>query len=200
MLNIMGTAVFAVSGAMTAREKDYDLFGVLVVSLITANGGGTVRDMLMGQLPVFWIQEPIWLYLAVFPGIIGYFTNHFLTGRRVETLIVYLDALGLSAFGITGAIAAMGITSNPLEIVCLGVVTGTCGGIIRDLLCSRTPLIFGGTIYATTIIGGISNYLFLLFAGMAEWQAGLLGMFTILAMRCLGIQYGLTLRFGSLRR
>ena len=196
MLNVWGTAVFAVAGAMTAREKDYDLFGVLVVSLITANGGGTVRAVLLGQLPVFWIQEPLWLYLAVIPGTIGYFTDHFLTGPRVEKVIIYLDALGIATFGITGAEAAMSVTNSPLVVVCMGVATGCFGGVIRDILCGREPLIFSGTIYATTIIAGVSTYLLLLFAGMAEWQAGLLGMFCTLGLRCLGLRYGLTLRPG----
>ena len=200
LLSIIGTAVFAVSGAMTAREKDYDLFGVLVVALITANGGGTVRDVLLGQLPVFWIQEQLWLYLGLVPGLIGYFINHFLTRPSVEKVITYMDALGLATFGIVGAEAAMMLSHSSLVVVCMGVTTGCFGGVIRDILCGRSPMIFGGTIYATTLIVGVSGYLLLQYLGMAEWQAGLVGMFLILSLRCLGIRYGWTLRFGSAAR
>ncbi len=195
-LSIMGTAFFAVSGAMTAREKDYDLFGVLVVALVTANGGGTVRDILLGQLPVFWIKNQLWLYLALVPGLIGYFINHFLARPSVEKMITYMDALGLATFGIVGAEAAMALSHSSLVVVCMGVSTGCFGGVIRDILCGRPPMIFSGTIYATTIIAGVSVYLLLQYLGMTEWQAGIMGMFTILFLRCLGIRQGWTLKFG----
>lgn len=158
-LDLMGTAVFAASGALAAGRKRLDLFGTLVVAGVTAVGGGTVRDVLLNRHPVFWIDDTT--YLTV---IAGATLLTFLYTQRLEpprAALAVADALGLAVFTVIGAQVATQAGVPPTVVVLMGVSTGAVGGVLRDVLCGDVPLIFRQEIYATASLGGGVVYVLL---------------------------------------
>ncbi len=159
LLDMFGIAVFAVSGALTAGRKNMDLFGVIVVAVVTAIGGGTVRDVLLDRHPVFWIEDPTYLVviLAAAGATLAY--GRYFTLPRASLL--YADAFGLALFTLVGAEVAYEAGASGLIVVMMGTITGAAGGVIRDVLCAEMPLILRREIYATAAIAGASAYVVL---------------------------------------
>lgn len=156
IFDLIGTAVFAITGALVAREKRLDLFGVVVFGIVTAIGGGTLRDLLLGRTPVFWIQNPMYIWVAVGAAILTFLTaKHHLLSRR---FLIVADAVGLAFFTVIGAQIALEQATSPLIAVVMGVMTGTAGGITRDLLAGEIPLVLRKEIYATASLGGALVY------------------------------------------
>eukprot|EP00903_Cladosiphon_okamuranus_P006792 g6620.t1 len=163
-LDYLGTTVFAISGTITAGQVGMDLLGCIIVGTITATGGGTVRDVLLGNTPVFWMQETeyLWMCLATTVGI--FFLWSYLAERGVRddmALLNWVDAMGVGAFCCIGAQA--GVRKGLSNIVCIacGMLTSTFGGVIRDVLCSRPPRILFShcEIYASTAVLGSTVYI-----------------------------------------
>ncbi|HLL40101.1 MAG TPA: TRIC cation channel family protein, partial [Rubrobacteraceae bacterium] len=139
LLTLLGVAFFAVSGALRAGEKEMDFFGVVVIAAITATGGGTIRDVLLGTQPVFWIEDINFLLVSAAAA-----TTTVLYIRLREPPINSLlvtDAFGLAVATVIGAQAAAEAGASPLIVVVMGVTTGVAGGILRDVLCAEVPLI-----------------------------------------------------------
>jgi uncharacterized membrane protein YeiH len=158
-LDLFGTAVFATSGALAAGRRQMDLFGVLVVAGVTAVGGGTVRDLLLDRHPVFWIDDLTYLIVVVAAaGVTFLYTVWF---RPPGTVLLVADAFGLAVFTVVGAQVATHAGAPAAVVVLMGMVTGTVGGIIRDLLCGDVPLILRREIYATAALGGGIAYVVL---------------------------------------
>jgi uncharacterized membrane protein YeiH len=158
-LDLFGTAVFAISGALAAGRRRMDWFGVLVIAAVTAVGGGTVRDLLLDRHPVFWIQDL--RYLGVIAGAGGLtflYTSFFRPPRQA---LEVADAFGLAVFSVVGAKVAMGVGVPPIVVVMMAATTATVGGMIRDVLCDETPLILRREIYATAALGGGTLYVLL---------------------------------------
>jgi uncharacterized membrane protein YeiH len=156
ILDLLGTAVFGVSGALVARGRQIDIFGVVVFSLITAVGGGTLRDILLGRLPVFWVSDPNYIFVAVAAGL---FTFLIVRLTRIPSRpLLAADAFGLALFTITGTQIGLESADSWLIAILMGVLTGTGGGVIRDLLAGRVPLVLRQEIYATASILGASIY------------------------------------------
>jgi uncharacterized membrane protein YeiH len=136
----------AMSGALMAGRRNMDIFGVSVIAFVTALGGGTVRDLLLGHFPLSWTQHPHYVYLTIGAGlftiIIAKYMNH------LRRFFLVLDALGLIAFTIIGCNVAMKLNYHPTVIIMAGMITGICGGVLRDLLCNRTPVVFCKEVYA----------------------------------------------------
>ncbi len=159
VLDLFGTAVFAISGALAAGRRRMDWFGVLVIAAVTAVGGGTVRDLLLDRHPVFWIQDL--RYLGVIAGAGGLtflYTSFFRPPRQA---LEVADAFGLAVFSVVGAKVAMGVGVPPIVVVMMAATTATVGGMIRDVLCDETPLILRREIYATAALGGGTLYVLL---------------------------------------
>ncbi len=159
VLDLFGTAVFAISGALAAGRRRMDWFGVLVIAAVTAVGGGTVRDLLLDRHPVFWIQDL--RYLGVIAGAGGLtflYTSFFRPPRQA---LEVADAFGLAVFSVVGAKVAMGVGVPPIVVVMMAATTATVGGMIRDVLCDGTPLILRREIYATAALGGGTLYVLL---------------------------------------
>lgn len=192
MLDLIGVAVFAVSGALAAGKKRLDLLGVMVIAIVTAIGGGTIRDVLLNQTTVFWIRNPIYLIIIVLSA--G-FTIIYTRFRKppIKALLI-ADAFGLGLFTISGAqIAEQTGFSWPI-IILMGTITGTAGGMIRDVLMSEIPQILTkGNIYATASIVGVSIYLLLQFFGVDSFICSLLGMVFIISLRLAAITWNLSL-------
>lgn len=191
-LDMLGVMVFAVSGALAAGRKHLDLLGVLVMAMITALGGGTLRDLLLDRAPVFWVQQPDYLMIALSAGLLTVlYTRYFKPPQRA---LLIADAGGLALFSISGAQIAETAQLHSLVIILMGTCSGVVGGVIRDVLLVEIPIILRrSNIYATAAIAGISLYLILQTFGLDTVVAALIGMGTIFGLRLAAIVWGLAL-------
>ena len=162
LIDILGTVAFAVSGAYAAMQKKLDVFGVLIIAFVTAIGGGTVRDMMIGDLPVSWIRNIDYCLTIILTVIAVILFKDKIFKNLQKTLLIF-DSIGLGFFTVLGVQKGMAIGLNPAICVALGTITGCFGGIIRDMLLNNIPLIFRKEIYATACIAGGSLYFLLLF-------------------------------------
>jgi uncharacterized membrane protein YeiH len=154
ILEILGTAAFAISGALSAMNRKLDVFGIFIIAFVTGIGGGTVRDILIGNTPVTWMDNIIYIYLI---GIVTILSIIFRTKiNYLKTSLFLFDTIGLGIFTIIGVETGIQNNLDPIISVALGVMTGTFGGVIRDILCNEIPVIFRKEIYATAcLIGGL---------------------------------------------
>lgn len=155
-IDILGTIAFAISGVLIAMEKKLDIFGVFIIAFVTAIGGGTLRDILIGNTPVVWMRD--YIYILVVLGTVVFavlFVNQLKYLRK--TLFLF-DTIGIGLFTMVGV--EKGISADLLPIMCiaLGTITACFGGVIRDILCNEIPVIFRKEIYATACILGASSY------------------------------------------
>lgn len=155
-LEHFGIAVAALTGVLAARGRRVDLFGVVVLAMVTALGGGTLRDLLMGDTPVLWVRQPAYLLNAVGVAIAGFF----IARHRPPPLaaLQVADAFALALFSIIGAKKALGLGFSPTVAIAMGVITGVAGGILRDVLVGEIPLVFRPEIhlYATAALVGVA--------------------------------------------
>ncbi len=158
-IDILGTIAFAISGVLVAMEKKLDLFGVFIIAFVTAIGGGTLRDVLIGNTPVGWMRNHT--YLLVVLGTVVFaiiFVNQLKYLRR--TLFLF-DTIGIGLFTMVGIEKGLMADLSPVMCVALGTMTACFGGVIRDILCNEIPVIFRKEIYATAcILGGFCYFLF----------------------------------------
>jgi uncharacterized membrane protein YeiH len=196
ILELVGVAVFAVSGALAAGRKSLDLIGVMVTGTVTAIGGGTIRDVLLDRHPVFWIADPAYLYvsLAAALGTVAYSRRW----RPPARALAVADTLGLALFSISGAQVAEAAGLRGVVAVIMGTMTGVAGGVIRDVLTAEIPMIMRrGPIYATACIFGVVVYL-LLEGPLPRDAAALVGMACIAGLRLAAILWDLTVPVFSL--
>ena len=154
LLDIIGTCAFAVSGALTAMNKKLDPFGVFIIALVTAVGGGTLRDILIGRTPVGWMRDLNYVYLIIF----GYFLAIIFRKKldRLRASLFLFDTIGLGVFTLIGLERGLVANLHPIICIALGTMTACFGGVTRDILCNEIPVVFRKEIYATIcIIGGI---------------------------------------------
>ena len=189
-LDYIGVAVFAISGALAAGRKSLDLLGVVVIAMVTAIGGGTIRDVLLAR-SVFWLVQPAYLYVILCAALATVvYTRRFSPPDRA---LAIMDALGLALFGILGAQIAEGLEHKGVVVVLMGTITGVAGGALRDVLTGEIPLILRkGQIYATAVIAGVLGYL-LLQNVVDRAAAALVGMAVIAAIRLGAIAWNWTL-------
>ncbi|MDR2926658.1 MAG: trimeric intracellular cation channel family protein [Cytophagaceae bacterium] len=187
LLDYVGTLVFAISGVLTAAEKKLDYFGVAVIGVVTAVGGGTTRDLLLGVTPVTWLSTPIYLYTIIGGVIIAIvFRKQLVHVRR--TLFLF-DTIGIGVFTIIGLEKALMLGVHPAVAVLMGMTTAVVGGIIRDILINDVPLIFKREIYATACIAGALVYLLLRYLNFNSDLNQLLTALAIIFIRVFSIKY-----------
>jgi len=184
-------AVFAISGALVASRKQMDAVGFILIAVVTGFGGGTVRDLLLGRTPVFWLRAPDLVAIAVVAAVLVFFTAH-LFNNRFRALL-WADAVGLSIYAVLGAEIALIAGANPWAAVILGVVTATFGGIVRDVICNEIPLILRREIYATAAAAGAAVFVVLRLEGVWREPAFLAGALTCFVIRAAAIQRGWSL-------
>ena len=190
-LDLFGVAVFAVSGSLAAGRKRMDILGVVVLGLVTALGGGTLRDVLLDSGPVFWIDTPVYLFVAVAFSLLTVLAARVVTSHRKSLLIS--DAFGLSIFTALGTAIALETTDSKSVAILMGVMTGTAGGMIRDILSAEIPLILRKEIYATAALCGAFAYV--VFHGM-RLSGSLCLLITVavtLSIRLSAIHWGFSL-------
>lgn len=184
-LNIIGLFVFAVSGALTALRNDMDIFGVAMIAFVTGVGGGTIRDVLLGSFPVWWIAAPSAVFICL-AGAVAAMLAQPLIVSRLKTLI-WADAMGLSVFSVLGAQAALAADAPAVIAIFMGAVTATFGGVVRDVLLNEPPLILKQDIYATAALIGAGVYVGLIALGLAGSLAAVAAALTTFAIRAVAI-------------
>lgn len=137
----------AMSGALAAGRRNMDFFGVAVIAFVTALGGGTIRDVVLGNYPIGWTQHPEYVYLVVLAGLATTVLARFM--HHMKRIFLMLDAMGLVAFSLIGCEVALQLGYPPLVVVLAGMLTGICGGILRDVLCNQLPVVFCRELYAS---------------------------------------------------
>jgi uncharacterized membrane protein YeiH len=191
-LDLAGVAVFAVSGAIAAGRKRFDLLGVAVIATVTAIGGGTIRDVLLNRHPVFWIADPTYLLIALSSAALTLLYARFRKPPRLALFVA--DALGLALFTIGGAQVAEERNLSGVIVVVMGTITGTAGGLLRDVLSAEVPLLLRQTdLYATAAIAGATAYLMLQAASLERAHAALVGMAVVAGLRLAAILWRLRL-------
>ncbi|HSV70493.1 MAG TPA: trimeric intracellular cation channel family protein [Methylibium sp.] len=191
VLDLLGVAVFAVSGALAGMIARLDLFGVVVLASITAVGGGTLRDVLLGHYPVFWVKDsgPLLTILAA-TALTIVWVQYLPVPRNA---LAVADAFGLALFAISGAQVAERARCGPLVTILMGTLTGAGGGVVRDVLSAKVPLVLRQDIYATAAVAGIALYLLLRALKVPTAGAFVAGVVAVAATRLAAIAYDLQL-------
>jgi len=188
----------AMSGALAAGRRNMDLFGVALIAFLTALGGGTVRDILLGNFPVTWTQHPRYIYMTITGGLITIVIARFM--RRLHQLFLVLDAIGLVAFTVIGCNVALNLGYDTVVVVMSGITTGIFGGILRDIMCNRTPQVLRHELYASVSLLVALLYLALLKQCVAE-SVTLLAAFSVgLLLRMSAIRWNVSLPVFSYSR
>ncbi|MCM1337784.1 MAG: trimeric intracellular cation channel family protein [Candidatus Amulumruptor caecigallinarius] len=190
IIEVAGTVAFAVSGIRLAAAKSFDWFGAYIVGLVTAIGGGTLRDVLL-DIPVFWMQT--WWYLAVtaLSLLLVILFRSFLVRR--DKLLFTFDSVGLALFCVIGIQKTLAVGYPMWVATVMGVITGAFGGVIRDILINEEPLVFRKDIYATACLAGALVYWLLLYFGASAYLQQLGCAATIIVLRVLALRYSLSL-------
>lgn len=188
LLDLAGIAVFAISGVLAAGRAGLDWLGVVVIASVTAVGGGTLRDLLLDRHPVFWIREVRYVYVILAATAAAIAWVHFFT--LPEHALALADALGLALFAMTGAQVAEERRLPALVVILIGTMTGAAGGLLRDVLTDRVPLLLSSGIYGSAAIAGIAAYLLLQAAGTPRRWAFHAGLLLVVALRLGGIYGG----------
>ena len=192
-LDLASVAVFALTGALVASRAQLDIVGFVFIACLTAVGGGTVRDLLLGRAPVFWISSPAPIMVATSAAVLVFFTAHLLESRY--KVIVWLDAIALSV-AVSAGIAAAIETDQPVLIqILMGVTTGCLGGLMRDVVCNEVPLVLkAGELYVTAAFVGALATVVVSLVSVAEWIPLLTCVTMTFALRAGSIAFGWTLK------
>jgi uncharacterized membrane protein YeiH len=188
VLDLTGIFVFAISGALVAVHKRFDIFGVLVMAGATGLGGGFLRDVLIDAAPPAALADWRYLVVPVAAGLLT-FAFHPALGRLERVMIVF-DAAGLGLFCVTGALKALEYGLGPVPAALMGMVTGIGGGMVRDLLASRSPAVFSNELYATPALVGAAWAVLASGWGLPEWLVALPGVAICFGFRLLALWRG----------
>ncbi|CAN7499716.1 trimeric intracellular cation channel family protein [Phenylobacterium sp. LjRoot225] len=189
LLDYAAVAVFGASGALAAARRKHDIVTFSFFAAVTGVGGGTLRDLLIGA-PVFWVARPAYLGVCVAAAgavwIFGW-------GRGRERVLTWLDAVGMAAYAVVGALKAVSLGAPPLSAIVMGVLTATFGGIIRDVLAEEPSVLLRRELYVTAALAGASGFVLLQLLGAPLMAAGLAGFALAFAVRAGAILFGWSL-------
>lgn len=190
VLEWIGLCAFVMTGAIVAARRSMDVIGFVLLGTVTGIGGGTTRDILLGRFPVSWVMEPSYLVGCVVVSITGFFMVPLLGQAR---LLLWLDAVGLALFAVSGAHSAQVAGASPMIAITMGVVTATFGGMIRDVLSGASPVVLSKEIYVTAALAGSATYV-----GLGELRvpgaAALVAGFAVaMVLRSLALYFNLSL-------
>ena len=189
-LDLLGVAVFAVSGSLVASRKEMDLVGFGLMASLAGIGGGSLRDVLLDR-PVFWIETPYYVAVCLAIAALVFFTAHIVNRRYI--VVLWADAIGLAAYAVMGAEVALRAGTDPLVAIVMGIMTASFGGLARDVVANETPLILRKEVYATCALAGAGVYVLLRSFEVVLPLAIPLGFAAGFALRTAGIAFGLTL-------
>lgn len=190
-LELLGVAVFALTGALAAARQKLDIFGFALLAAVTGIGGGTLRDVLLDIGPVFWIADPANIVVCIVVATAAFFVAPHLA--RGEKIILWADALGMALFCVLGAERALDSNASALVAIVMGVMSATFGGIVRDVLCAQVPLILRQEIYATAAAAGATLFVLLVALGAPESPALIAGFAAAFLIRGAALKFGWSL-------
>jgi uncharacterized membrane protein YeiH len=191
IVDILGTFSFAVAGAFAAMEKKLDPFGVLIISFATAIGGGTIRDILIGNFPVSWLDEMTPVYVILTGAIASLFFGSYL--KKFDKMLFLFDAMGLGLFTMIGIQKGIDHHLNIGICIMLGTITGCFGGVLRDVLLNNVPLIFQKEFYASASIIGGTIFFLLTYFNLEKNLAYTLGIISVFSIRLLAVRFNWSL-------
>ena len=198
ILEMIGTAAFAISGALAASRKNMDIFGFCVLALMPAVGGGTLRDLILGRTPVFWVADNSYVIVALVTAVIAFF-GIYRPGTR-QRLLIWADAMGLALFAALGTEISLEYNAGPIVAIMLGVATAVTGGMIRDIIVNEIPLVLSKEIYATAAF--VTGVVFVLAEkiGVGDEVALIAAVIAGFGVRALAIRYNWSLPAPRVRR
>ncbi|MDQ0316636.1 trimeric intracellular cation channel family protein [Amorphus orientalis] len=189
ILYLIAVSAEAMTAALAAGRRSMDWFGVAMLGCITALGGGSIRDILLGHYPLSWVANPYLLLIAVVAACTAIVFARFM--EKLRAVFLVLDAVGLVVFTVIGCNIALGM-GQPLPVVAVvGMITGTAGGVLRDVLCNDVPLLFRRELYASVSLVAAAIYVGGLAAGLPHHPVMLVAMAVGLAMRLTALRYNL---------
>ncbi|MGR6467282.1 trimeric intracellular cation channel family protein [Rhizobium sp. PAMB 3182] len=186
-----GVAVFAATGALAASRKQLDIVGFLFLACVTGIGGGTLRDIILGSRPIFWVENPSYILVCVAVALLIYFTAHLVESRY--RWLVWLDAIGLAAYCVMGAAKGLAATGSPVIAIVTGIMTAAVGGIIRDVLAGEPSILLRPEIYITAAMAGAMAFTLADIAGLGIAVAALVGFIAAFAVRGGALAFGWTI-------
>lgn len=180
ILDFAGVGLFAATGALVASRKQLDIIGFVFLATLTGIGGGTVRDLIL-DVPVFWIEDHSYILICALAAICVYFTAHLFESRY--KLVLWLDAVALAAYGVFGAFKGLEITGSPIVAVVMGMLTGTFGGVLRDVIASEPSVLMRREVYITAAMIGGALYVLCYGLGAPPLLAALTGFLCAFIVR-----------------
>ncbi len=191
LMDLLGTMAFAISGVLVAMDKRLDLFGVFIIAFVTAIGGGTLRDLLIGNTPVAWMLESTYLITIIGTVILAIIFREKL--RFLRKSLFLFDTLGIGLYTMVGI--EKGLNANLLPVMCiiLGTITASFGGVIRDILCNEIPVIFRKEIYATACVLGGLSYFLLRKLPLDDEYVYLASILIVIGIRLVAVKYKIAL-------
>ena len=197
LLDYVGVALFAATGALAASRKQLDIIGFLFFGAVTGIGGGTARDLML-DVPVFWVEQQAYLLVCAVTAGVVYFTAHRIESRY--RLLLWLDAVALAAYGVFGAYKGLAVTDSAVVAIAMGMITGTLGGILRDVLAGEPSVLLRRDIYVTAALAGALTFVAAQAAGLPLAVAAGLGFAVALGVRSGALLFGWTLPSYGARR
>ncbi|MEM9076671.1 MAG: trimeric intracellular cation channel family protein [Bacteroidota bacterium] len=191
LVDILGTIAFAVSGVLVAMDKRLDLFGVLIIAFVTAIGGGTLRDLLIGNTPVTWMRDLT--YVTIIPSTMILTLIFSKQLKYLRRSLFLFDTIGIGLYTMLGIEKGLEANLSPIMCIALGTMTASFGGVLRDILCNEIPVIFRKEIYATACILGGTLYFAITALGVPEEYAYVSGILAVIIMRILAVRFSIRL-------
>ena len=198
LLDMVGIIACAIAGTTLALYKRFDLFGCILVSMVNAIGGGTLRDVMLGRHPLFWMTDLSYVIVITLTSILGqmFFHRH----QKIDGMLKLFDAIGLAAFSVIGLTVALSLDAHPIIAILMAVMTSIAGGIMRDMICNEIPLVLQKEIYISASIVGSVLHLALLHLGVADWVRETVALISIFGIRMLAVRFDWHLPSIQLRR
>lgn len=187
LLDMIGIIACAIAATTLAMYKRFDLFGGILVSMVNAIGGGTIRDVMLGRHPLFWMTDLTYVVIITITSILCqmFFHRH----QHIDGALKFFDAIGLAAFSVIGLTVALSFDAHPLIAVMMAVLTSIAGGIMRDMICNEIPLVLQKEIYISASIIGSVLYLVLDHLTVADWIKQSLTLTTIFGVRMMALRF-----------
>ena len=191
VLDILGTFAFAISGALVALDKKFDIFGVIIIAFVTAVGGGMLRDVLINAHPINWIGDLNYLYI-IFSAVLFTFLFKSKIAHLSKTMFLF-DTIGISVFTLLGLQKGLSYDLHPIISIIMGMISAVFGGVLRDVLTAKIPLIFEKEIYASACLAGGITYLILNYFKVDENVNFIISAIIIASIRAIAVKFHLEL-------
>ena len=191
VLDILGTFAFAISGALVALDKKFDIFGVIIIAFVTAVGGGMLRDVLINAHPINWIGDLNYLYI-IFSAVLFTFLFKSKIAHLSKTMFLF-DTIGISVFTLLGLQKGLSYDLQPIISIIMGMISAVFGGVLRDVLTAKIPLIFEKEIYASACLAGGITYLILNYFKVDENVNFIISAIIIASIRAIAVKFHLEL-------